>query len=220
MRTTADEHAALLGNPGAPPAPTTPTTPTTPRRPFPKSDVIEMYMSCVLCWAAFGIVTLFVSLILDAQNTTGAIELCPPVANVSNTTSVTLSAASTCNPVIDTQRLQDVIGAERLGFITGKTVGITCDITWQEPTAKFNESCTEFPLQVTLHDESESTLDVKAWGGGVYPTAYPTSGVRMDAIEWNSYGKAKTLISNLSLVALIAVGICCCSVFGVGMADS
>ena len=54
-----------------------------------------------------------------------------------------------CHPIIDAPRLQDVIDANRYSFLVSDTNGITCDIASQDPTGKFNESCTKVPLEVT-----------------------------------------------------------------------
>jgi len=162
-----------MGNPGAPP----PQKISLERRVF----LCGLFGSLAMTFLS-GLVNLFL-LMLD---TTVAIDLCPPV-NVSNTTTVTLNITSLCNPIADAQRFQDVIDADRFGFIMSDTIGITCDITWQDSDRKFNESCTLVNLEMI---QKKTTIDLML-GNCRVPR------VRLDAIEWNSLGREETFTWNI-----------------------
>ena len=130
--------------------------------------------------------------ILTVINTSDIITLCPPI-NISKTTSVTLNAASsTCNPIVDAQRLQDVIDAHLLAY---DTQGYTCDIAWQNSERKFNESCTELDLKMT---SSESTINIMLYDDDIYPKR-----MRIDGIKWNSMGKWLTMSFKIAIIELL-----------------
>ena len=168
-----DENARLMGNPGVPPP--------------QKISFKKRVFLCGLCGSlAITFLSGLVNLIFLMLDTRVAIDLCPPV-NVSNTTTVTLNISSLCNPITDAQRFQDVIDADRFGFIMSDTNGITCDITWQDSNRKFNESCTLVTLEMI---QNETTIDLML-GNCRVPR------VRLDAIEWNSLGREETFTWNI-----------------------
>ena len=183
-----NERARLIGNPGAPPPPSPPPSPP----PAPLSTV-HVWGGCLLGWAVFTCINILLTWIFSKAGPRAAIELCPPV-HVSNTTTVALNASSACTPAIDAHRLQDVIAAARFGFISSHITGITCDIAWQDPEAKFNESCTAVSLNAY---PTEAAVYVKL--GGVSKVAR----VRVDAIEWTSWGREETLTSNFAFLGVI-----------------
>ena len=192
--TATDEHARLIGNPGAA---------SPPRSRLPSAE--RVYQFCVVGWVLFACVSFVVSWMLSAFGTEALIELCPPL-EVTNSTTIALNASSTCRPTIDARRLQDVMKAKQLGFLESDTNGITCDVAWQDRTQKFNDSCTLVDVMICRDHTQDEGED--AYGLRLSDRNAPSS-VRIDAIVWSSLGREQTLAHNVFLLGLLACVLLC-----------